>query len=182
MTQQILDGLRRINHGVALLAGLILVACIVFILADVLLRQMGSSLGGTDEISGYVMAAITAWGMAYALLEMAHVRIDIVRTQLGQPGRVVLDLIAMASLAAVTLLIAAQAWPVLGRTLEIGALANTPLETPLWIPQMVWWTGWAWFAIASCVLMVCAVAMMVKRQLDEAERTVGARSEMESLS
>ena len=182
MTQRILSKLRRINHAVALFAGLILVACVAFILADVVLRQIGSSLGGTDEISGYVMAAITAWGMAYALLEMAHVRIDIVRTQLGQPGRVVLDLIAMASLAAVTLLIAAQSWPVLGRTLQVGARANTPLETPLWIPQLIWWTGWAWFALASCVLMICAVAMIVKRQFDEAERTVGARSELESLS
>lgn len=182
MTQQILDQLRRINHGVALLAGLVLVACVAFILIDVLLRQIGSSLGGTDEISGYVMAAVTAWGMAYALLEMAHVRIDILRTQLGQPGRVLLDLIAMISMAAVTLLIAVQSWPVLGRTLEVDARANTPLETPLWIPQLIWWMGWAWFAIASCVLLICAVSMMVKRQLDEAERTVGARSEMETLS
>lgn len=182
MAQQILEQLRRINHGVALLAGLTLVACVAFIMVDLILRQVGSSLGGTDEISGYVMATVTAWGMTYALLEMAHVRIDIVRTQLGQPGRVLLDLIAMGSTAAVTLLIAYQSWPVLARSLRIGSRANTPLETPLWIPQIIWWAGWTWFAVASCLLFVCSVIMIVKRQLDEAERTVGSRSEMETLS
>lgn len=179
--QGILEQLRRVNQGVALLAGLVLIACAAFILADVVLRQVGSSFGGASEICGYVMAAVTAWGMAYALLEMAHVRIDILRTRLAQPGRVLLDLVAMGSLSAVTVLIAFQAWPVLSRTVAVGARANTPLETPLWIPQAVWWGGWAWFAVASCLITACAAWMLIERKLDDAERTVGARSEVESL-
>jgi TRAP-type C4-dicarboxylate transport system permease small subunit len=75
MALQVLQLLRRINQGVALVAGVVLLFCVAFILTDVVLRQLGTSLGGTTEISGYVMAGVTAWGMAYALLETAHVRI-----------------------------------------------------------------------------------------------------------
>ena len=64
-------------------------------LADIVLRQLGSSFGGTDEISGYVMAIATSWGMAFTLLELGHVRIDILRGRAGDLGRALFDLFAM---------------------------------------------------------------------------------------
>ncbi len=79
MAQSILFLLRRLNRWVAMVIGLVLLACVIFVLLDVGLRKLGTSFGGTDEVSGYVMAIVTSWGMGFALLELAHVRIDIVR-------------------------------------------------------------------------------------------------------
>ncbi len=45
-----------------------------------------------------------------------------------------------------------NAWPVLGKSLSNGSTANTPLATPLWIPQLLWLSGYAWFAITTSVL------------------------------
>ncbi|MBT8455482.1 MAG: TRAP transporter small permease, partial [Alphaproteobacteria bacterium] len=77
MAQDILSKLRTLNRWVAILVGIMLLTCAAVVLADIVLRQLGSSFGGTDEISGYVMAIATSWGMGYALLELGHVRIDI---------------------------------------------------------------------------------------------------------
>ena len=120
MAQTMLSALRRLNRIIALLVGVLLLACVGFVLADIILRQMGSSLGGTDEISGYVMAIATSWGMAFTLIELGHVRIDILRGRVGATGRALFDLTAMLALAGTVTLIAVRGWPVLSRSLRLG--------------------------------------------------------------
>src|SRR6056297_761213 len=93
----LLDALRRINRGVAMAVGLFLLACAAFVLSDILLRQVEASFGGTDEISGYVMAIATSWGMGYALIELGHVRIDLIRSRGGAVVRALFDLFALAT-------------------------------------------------------------------------------------
>ena len=45
--------------------------------ADVLVRRLlGITMGGSDEISGYLFAISTALAFPYALLHRANVRID----------------------------------------------------------------------------------------------------------
>jgi len=56
------------NRLIVLVLGSILGLCVALVIVDITLRKFGSSLGGTDEISGYVMALVTAWGMSYALI------------------------------------------------------------------------------------------------------------------
>ncbi len=71
----------RLGTALLFVVGIMLLGCAAFVLLDIVLRQLGSSLGGTDEISGYVMAIATSWGMAYTLLELGHIRIDLVRSR-----------------------------------------------------------------------------------------------------
>ncbi len=174
MTETVILLLRRSNDAVALAVGVALLAAVLFILAEIALRQLGGSLGGTDEISGYVMAGTTSWGMGYALTALAHVRIDLVRIRLAPRGRAFMDLFAMIALTAIALVIALQTWPVLAKTLLSGARANTPLETPLWIPQVIWWSGWIWFALSASAALVCAVILTMKRDYDGADALIGA--------
>lgn len=63
--------LRRINDKLAVVAGLALLLTAGYILADIILRRFDASFGGTDEISGYVMAGVTSWAMAYALTKQS---------------------------------------------------------------------------------------------------------------
>ncbi|WP_336057959.1 TRAP transporter small permease subunit [Nitratireductor sp. CH_MIT9313-5] len=179
MFEKIVDVLRRINRLIALIVGAVLALTVLFILADITLRQFGHSFGGSDEISGYVMAFVASWGLSFALLELAHVRIDLLRLKLAQTGRSILDLIAISATAAVTTVIAWQCWPVLAKSLERGSRANTPLETPLWIPQSIWFSGWVWFATASVLLLICAFGMLAQRQQSQFENAVGTATETE---
>ncbi len=182
MVETVVAWFRRLNDVAAVLTGFALLGAVAFILTEIVVRQLGSSLGGTDEISGYVMAGATSWGMAYALTTLANVRIDLDRLRLKTTGRAMLDILAMTALTATALIIAVQTWPVLSKTLDSGARANTPLETPLWIPQLIWWSGWIWFAISASVLLICALIMLYRRDFAAAESIIGTgASEHEQL-
>jgi TRAP-type C4-dicarboxylate transport system permease small subunit len=169
--------LRRINLAIALGVGALLLLTALFVIADVVLRQLGASLGGSDELTGYVMAATASWGLSYALIELAHVRIDILRLALKPPGRAIMDVLAILVLAVATIVIAAQCWPVLEKSIMRGSRANTPLETPLWIPQAIWFSGWVWFALTASVLVMCALASLYRRDLSRLNALVGTQTE-----
>lgn len=181
MELKIIATLRAINTGVALLVGLGVFSCAGFVLLDIILRQIGSSFGGTDEISGYAMAIATSWGMAYTLLEMGHVRIDLLRSRTSSFGRALFDVFAMVVMTGVIVTIAIKAWPVLARSLANGSRANTPLETPLAWVQAPWFAGWVWFAVMSSCVTLAALSLLVKRRHAETESFVGVFAEQDGL-
>jgi TRAP-type C4-dicarboxylate transport system permease small subunit len=175
----ILDKLRGLNRRIAILTGIVLLACAGFVLLDIILRRFGSSFGGTDEISGYVMAIATSWGMAFTLLELGHVRIDILRTRTGPFGRAIFDLFAMTMMAGTVTLIAVKCWPVLSRSLVNSSRANTPLETPLAWVQTPWFAGWIWFAIVAWLTLLAAAMLVVKGRFEQSEAAIGCFGEEE---
>ena len=181
MEQTMLSILRRLNRLIALLVGLLLLGCTVFVLIDIVLRQTGSSLGGTDEISGYVMAIATAWGMGYTLIELGHVRIDILRSRASGRGRAVFDLVAMLALAVTVTLIAIRGWPVLARSLANSSRANTPLETPLALVQGPWLAGWIWFAIVAWLTFIAALVLVARKDYAASEAAIGTYGELDAL-
>lgn len=176
-------GLARLNRGVALVCGVVLALTVLLVLAEIILRQaVGRGLGGSDEIAGYVMAGVAAWGLAYAMIERAHVRIDVVSGRLPPPARAALDLLASASTCAVAGLVAWYGWGVLSQTIARGSRANTPLETPLWIPQAVWFGGWLWLTLVSALLTACLIALLAAGRFDGVQTVGGASSELDEAA
>lgn len=171
--------LRRINKLIALVVGFSILATSVYVVADIVFRQFGMSLGGSDEYSGYIMAGVASWGMSYGLTELAHVRIDVIRFRLAPFWQSCLDVFSILVLTAVVSLVAIQAWPVLAKTLERGSRANTPLETPLWIPQLIWFSGWLWFAVSAAILTVLSAICLANRQYKSVSEMSGIGSELE---
>lgn len=177
----VVTGLSAINRAIAVVLGVALLATAALILVEITMRgHSAGMLGGTDEVSGYVMAGVGAWGFAFALLERAHVRIDLLHRRLPGLGRAALDLLSLASLAVVSALVSYQGWRVLATTLERDSRANTPLETPLWIPQTVWFAGWVWFTLSALVLLVATAALVAKGRLREADAAAGVGNEAEA--
>jgi TRAP-type mannitol/chloroaromatic compound transport system permease small subunit len=147
---KIAENLRTANRWIALLCGTVLLGAVALIMTEVLGRQFPAMrVGGADELSGYVMAAIATWGFSYALVERAHVRIDLIHSRLPVAGRAVLDIVALASVLLVAVLVAWHAYDVLAKSLARGSRSNTPLGVPLWMPQIVWFGGWAWMVVTS---------------------------------
>ncbi len=181
MELEMIDRLRRINRGVALVVGLGLLICAGFVLLDIIMRQIGTSLGGTEEIAGYAMALATSWGMSFTLLELGHVRIDLLRSRAGSFMRALFDVFSMVVMSAVIITVAIMSWPVLERSLVNGSRANTPLETPLAWVQAPWFAGWVWFAVMSTLVTLAALSLLLKRRHTETESFVGAFAEQDSL-
>ena len=174
----LLSFLQRVNERLAVAAGLLLLVSVTVTLFDIVTRPFGLSLGGTDELSGYAMAIATSWGVSYALTSLAHVRIDLVRTRCSSRLQALFDMVAILSLAGVATIIAYRGWPVLSKTIETNATANTTLETPLWIPQSLWFAGWVWFALSALVLAVCVVVFIASGKSEEVQDVAGMRGEV----
>ncbi|MDF1598939.1 TRAP transporter small permease [Mesorhizobium sp. YIM 152430] len=178
LAMHIADLVKTLNRWIALICGLVLMITVVLILCEVLGRRIAFfRVGGADEIAGYVMAGIATWGFSYALVERAHVRIDIVHAKLPAPGRALLDVIALASVLCVALLVAYYAYDVLTKSVERGSRSNTPMAIQLWIPQVIWFAGWAWMAVTATIMLICTVILALARQWSLVTNLTGIPSE-----
>ncbi len=179
--RRIAAGLRGVNRAIGLVGGVVLLLAGLLIIAEIVMRNVAFGvLGGTDEISGYVMAALASWGGAYALIEKAHIRIDLAHRRLPRPLQTLLDAASLGGLLAVSVTIAYFGYArVLSRSLEREPTptANTPLETPLWIPQSVWFAGWCWFALAALILLALTLWAAALRDWAGAAEIAGPEAE-----
>lgn len=180
MALKTLSMLRRANRIVAILVGILLLLCAGSVLLDIVLRQLGASFGGTDEITGYVMAIVSAWGMGLTMLELAHVRIDVLRSRASHVGRSLLDLLAMLLLSITIAVIAMRCWPVVETSILNASRANTPLETPLAIVQIPWFAGWVWFVAMAWLTFAAALSLVLQGRFADSEGAIGAFAEQES--
>ncbi|MDX9861110.1 MAG: TRAP transporter small permease [Rhodospirillales bacterium] len=120
------------------------------------------SLQGIDEIGGYVMAGAVALGISYTLVHRAHTRIDMFIDRLPMALRPAFHAFAMVALAAFGAFMAWRATTTLIDSVAYQSVASTPLQTPLWIPQLVWNVGLIFFAVLATGLAVNAVFLAVR--------------------
>jgi TRAP-type C4-dicarboxylate transport system permease small subunit len=175
---QLAELVKTLNRWVALICGVVLMITVALILSEVLGRRIAFfRVGGADEIAGYVMAGIATWGFSYALVDRAHVRIDLVQAKLPAPGRALFDVIALASVLCVALLVSYYAYDVLAKSIDRGSRSNTPMSIQLWIPQLIWFGGWAWMALTAAIMLGCSVTLAVARQWNLVTDLAGIPSE-----
>jgi len=135
---------------VALAGGWWLLALSLLTCVEILLRKFASiSLQGVDEIGGYTLAIFSSLSFAWALVAKSHARVDFLLGRMPALARAVLNAGAYVLLAAFAIYAALRGWTVLDESLEFQARANSPLQTPLWIPQGAWLAGLVVFALAA---------------------------------
>ena len=139
------------------------------------------SLQGIDEIGGYTLAVSTAIGFSYTLITRGHTRIDFLVSKLPAGGRAVMNFIAMLSLAAVATFAVYRASSVLSETIEFQSTATTPLQTPLWIPQSLWFVGYALFAIIAVYLAAHALFLLLRGRIAELNKLYGPQTLEEEI-
>lgn len=129
--------------------------------------------GGADEISSYVLAVSCSWGFGFALIRKGHVRIDILYRRFPAGVRFSLDLLSLALFLLYLLTLCYFAWLVLKTSFVKHSLANTPLQTPLWIPQGLWFLGLVVFAMVILLLLVGTLYHLVQGDFKAAQRLSG---------
>ncbi|QEM82824.1 TRAP transporter small permease subunit [Halomonas binhaiensis] len=171
---------QRLARGAAIAAGYAVLGLSLLITFEVVARKIFSfSLQGADEIGGYVLAVGVSFSFAYALLQRAHTRVDVVLTRLPAWLQGPLNALAMVLLAVFSLFMLWRAIATLQETLEFGSLASTPLQTPLWIPQGLWVFGLGVFAALATLLAARAVLLLGRIARLNAE--FGPRSAQDEL-
>lgn len=161
---RVIDAASRLSTFAVWVCGILLFGTAGLIGAEVLLRKLFRiSFQGATEISGYVLAACTAWALADALFRKGHVRVDLVLRRLHVRARALLDLLALLMITLFALPLSYFAYRVVANSWVRGATANTTVATPLWIPQGVWMAGLIWFGLVV-VLVVWRVAVALARR------------------
>ena len=143
----------HINNVIAWGAGFALIAICLLIATEIFLRKvLNYSILGVDEISGYVLAVTSAWIFGFTAVKGAHIRVDSLINLLPSRMRPGLDLLASLSLLLLAFFLAYHAGNVFLMSFSFSSRAPTPLQTPLWIPQLAWFLGTAFFALTTFVI------------------------------
>ena len=157
--------------GALLLAGAIIVSI------DVIARKLFAvSLGGADELSGYAFAIGAAWSFAFVVLVRGNVRVDALYVHLPAALAAILDLVALLALLAFASVVAWYGWDVMAGSFSRGARSNSSLAVPLWMPQVLWWLGYAMFALTLLLLIARVGLALLLRDFAAVGRWAGARS------
>lgn len=158
----------------ALLGGVMLLAAAVMVSIEVILRKLFVvSVGGANELSTYALAIGSCWAFGYALMERAHIRIDTVYRMFSHRVCVLIDLVSVLSIVAFVTLLAWRTYGVVEKSLELGSRANTPMGTPMWIPQGLYFVGLVVFALIAAFVFVRASRAFARGELMSVTRQIG---------
>lgn len=172
---RLLDLVQTGSLWLARAGGALILLTVAIVTIEVVTRQlMGRSAVHATEITGYIMAISTSWCFAYTLLCKAHIRIDALYLNFSTRVRAALDLLALLAMALFSVLVVGAVFDVAYASFADGATANTPLGTPLWIPQTLWLAGLTWFGFVVCLLTLRVVFAMFQGDIDGVQALAGS--------
>ncbi len=178
----LIAGLDAVARWLASITGAAVVVLAVLICIDIGGRSLlHHSLQGTDELGGYVLAFIGSLGLAYTLLRKNHPRIDIGLRFLPRWLHAPLHILAHAALCGMGAFMAWHAWGELSQTIRFGAVTNTPLQTPLWVPQGLWVFGTGFFALTAFICTLHGLILLFKRDPETVTSLYGPATVDEEL-
>jgi TRAP-type C4-dicarboxylate transport system permease small subunit len=131
-------GLDRLIGTDRVACEVVMVAMMVVITVEVVLRSLFNySLEFTDEVSGYLLVAVTFLSMGISLHEGALFRVDFIYKRFSSRVRLPLDFLFSALSLGFVLLVDYQIFRLLVSSVERGMTAPTLLGTPLYLPQLI---------------------------------------------
>lgn len=173
----------RIATWISRLFGVALLFLSGFVALETMMRKLfNTSLQGADELGGYVLAFGASAAFVVALIDRAHVRIDVLHQRFPRRLRAWIDFAAVLSLGGLGLFFLYIGWFVIRDTLAYGSTAATPWQTPLIYPQSAWYTGLAFFALVSLGLSVRALGLVLRGRIDEVAQEFAPKSAEDELA
>lgn len=165
------------------LFGIALIALSFFVALETICRKLFNfSFEGADETGGYVLAIGSSLAFTVALVDRAHIRIDVLHARMPVWVRALADWASAVSLALFGLLVIYIGRVVLRDTLAYESTAQTPWATPLIYPQTAWYAALSLFALVAVGLALRATFLLATRRTDKLTQEFhpsGASEELE---
>ena len=175
--------LERASQLALSVAGWCFLAMTLLICFDIMARRvLGFSSGATSELSGYLLAVGMSWGLAAALIERAHVRIDMLVQKLPLGARAWLHFLAVAVLLAVAGFFAWGAAALARDSWQLRATDVSQLSTPLVLPQALWAAGFVLFLLVALALLARVLRALVAGRPAEVEGMLAPRHYEEEVA
>lgn len=164
----------RVAHAAAVIGGAAVLISGLMITTDVIMRRvLGLSTWGADELSYYALAISSSWAFSHAMLVKAHIRIDMLTMRASWPLRSASNVIALVAMGFLALVASGTILEEVEQAWSRGATSITRLETPLWIPQGLWFAGFAFFTLTIFLLLLRVVAALVIERSHEIAELYG---------
>jgi TRAP-type C4-dicarboxylate transport system permease small subunit len=180
MLSQLLRRAEAVSRGAVWFGGALAIASVLLISFDVIARKLFSfTVGGADELSSYAFAIGTSWSLAFVTLQRANVRVDVIYQHLPVRLSAVIDWLALASLGVFMTVLTRYVYDMVETSWIQNSAANTPLGTPLWIPQGLWLLGLAWMCVTVALMLLRASTALVTGDLVTVKEIGGVRSSQE---
>jgi TRAP-type mannitol/chloroaromatic compound transport system permease small subunit len=174
--------LARVCDWTVIACGWWLIALSVMTCVEMLGRKVFSfSMQGIDEIGSYTYGIVGAFGFAYTLITRSHTRVDFLLSRFPVKVRALLNLLAMLSLAALSLLCLWRGYQVVAESIELRSTAATPLATPMWIPQSIWLGGYLMFALVAGWAAIDALRLLFAGRSQELNTRFGPQTLEEEI-
>lgn len=174
--------LERAVDILVLAAGWWLIALSVLTCVEMVTRKLFSfSLQGIDEVGGYTLAIVSAIGFSHTLISRGHTRIDFLIGKLPAQARAALNTLAMLTLAGMAVFAVWRGWVVVSESIEFQSHATTPLQTPMWLPQSMWFVGWALFTVVALYMAWHSLWLLLHGSFDELNARYGPQTLEEEI-
>jgi TRAP-type C4-dicarboxylate transport system permease small subunit len=158
-------------------SGWLIMACAFLIVGDIFSRELiGTSLGAALELSSYALAICISWGLAHAMSERQHVRIDLVVARCPIAVRQFLYVAALVAMLAWCAFLAYGAVALVIESNDFNATDRSTLNIPLVIPQGLWALGIAGFVVFLTVLLVETTLAVLAGAPRSVEALLGPRT------
>lgn len=139
------DFLAKVVTGLMALA---LVALVGLVSGEVLLRAISNkSFGFVEELTGYLVVALTLFGASLALRSNSLFRVDFIFAAFPEKLQRIFKYLFIASAFVICSVLAWKSYQLVGSSFTRGKFAPTVLRTPLWIPQLVMPLGFLTIAL-----------------------------------
>lgn len=164
------------------LFGATLIGLSVFVSLETIMRKLFNfSFQGADELGGYVLAVGSSLAFVVALVDRAHIRIDVLHTHFPKRLQAIMDWLSVVSLAILGFFMIYVGRIVIVDTWSYGSTAATPWATPLIIPQAIWYGALCLFALCALIMAVRATRLIVTGKFDEVSENFRPKGVQEEL-
>ncbi len=177
MLDRLLTSTHSFSRILVWIGGGLILGSAFLVTGEVFMRKLFNvSIGGADELSGYAFGIATTLGLAFALFERSHIRVDALYSLFSIRLKVVASLFGLALLIGFASVITWTAWSMVGDTLHHGSRSITPMRTPLAWPQIPWLFGWLFFIFSGTLIFFAASRAVFQKDLAKADTLIGMKS------
>lgn len=144
ITMKIIGAIEKFVHAVSIFDGILILALMLMITVDIVMRMFGSSVTGSVEIATMIVPVIVFFGVGYTALKEMHIRVDIFK-RWPHMDRVT-NLICIAGIAAIGFYCVRQ-------TVQIYSIgtSSTILRIPRW--PFVMTTAFGMFMVTIAMIL-----------------------------
>jgi TRAP-type C4-dicarboxylate transport system permease small subunit len=146
---------RKLSYGGAFIASGLLIALVLLILVEVVLRYFfNTSTMRADEYSGYLYLALVCFGFGFTFLKDGHIRITFLTAKISSKSSSLVDIFAGAITLGLLAFMFYRTLLLVWDSYQTGVVSEAVSATPLFIPQLALPLGLLLFMIAVSAVIV----------------------------